>query len=240
MAYEHDGILTVTGGLERFSISSRPLSRRSFLLFGLAAVGCGCVGPMVHLYPPATGEATIPIWVVRHSWHTGLVVPSEAVPSHIWPVREDDPGAKYLEVGWGERDFYQARDPTSGLAVKAAFWPNASVLHVAAFDQPPARVFPTAEIVEIELTSRGFAQLCAFVARAYARDERGRAILLGPGWYGEGRFYLGREPYFLTTCNVWTARALRSAGLGISPIYALTAGNVIFQAKRFGRGIPPR
>ncbi len=216
---------------------SPPLSRRSFLLLGLVAVACGCAGPVAHLYPPIAGESAIAIWIVRHRWHTGLVVPATPVPSQIWPERDDYPGARYLEVGWGDRDFYQARDPTSGLAVRAALWPTPSVLHVVAFAEPPARVFPDAEIVELALSPRGFEQLCAFVAHAYARDARGQATPLGAGWYGDSRFYLGRESYFLTTCNVWTARALRSAGLPISPIYALTAGNVIFQAKRFGKVI---
>jgi uncharacterized protein (TIGR02117 family) len=199
-----------------------------------------CVGPVADLYPPPSDGPAIAIWVVSHGWHTGLVVPWEAVPGEIWPERDDYHGARYLEVGWGDRDFYQAQDPTLGLAIKATFWPTPSAVHVVALNQPPASFFSRAEIVELELTPQGFARLCAFIAHAYARDEHGRAIPLGPGLYGVSQFYLGRESYFLTTCNVWTARALRSAGLPISPIYALTAGNVMFQAKRFGRVMGPR
>lgn len=221
------------------AIRAQALSRRSFLLLGLTAVACGCAGPVADLYPPTAGERAIAIWVVKHGWHTGLVVPVEAVPSQIWPERDDFPGSRYLEVGWGDREFYQAQDPTSGLAVRAALWPTPSVLHVVAFAEPPARLFPSAEIVELHLSPRGFEQLCAFVAHAYARDAAGQAMPLGTGLYGQSRFYLGREPYYLTTCNVWTARALRSAGLPISPIYALTAGNVIFQAGMVGNVIGP-
>lgn len=200
----------------------------------LAAVVGGCVGPVASLYPPTRGEPTVVVWVVGHGWHTGLIVPRRAVPSGIWPRRDDDFDAEYLEIGWGDREFYQAREPTSGLAIKAALWPTPSALHVVAFDSPPARAFPGAEIIELSLSAQGFARLNAFIAQAFARDEHGRALPLGPGLYGASQFYLGRESYYLTTCNVWTARALRSAGLPISPIYALTAGNVVFQAERAG------
>jgi hypothetical protein len=94
------------------------------------------------------GEPTIPVWVVSHGWHTGLAVPARNVPCQLRPEPDRDPPAEYVEVGWGERDFYQARDPTSGLAVRAAVWPSASTLHVATFDRPPTAAFPRAEIVD--------------------------------------------------------------------------------------------
>jgi hypothetical protein len=43
----------------------------------------------------------------------------------------------------------------------------------------------------------------------------------------------------LTTCNVWTARALRAAGFPITPVWALTAANVMFQVES-GRAAPVR
>ena len=36
------------------------------------------------------------------------------------------------------------------------------------------------------------------------------------------------------TCNKWVAQALRSAGCPITPFYALTADNVIYQVAKFG------
>ena len=110
---------------------------------------------------------------------------------------------------------------------------------MATFDRPPTAAFPRAEIVEIDLSPHGFERLCSFVMHAYARDEDGRPTPLGPGLYGDSRFYLGRESYFLTTCNVWTARALRSAGLPISPAYAVTARNVMFQVRKLGKPVGP-
>ena len=199
-----------------------------------------CYGPIASLYPPRGDEIGPRIWIVRHEWHTGLVVRRADVPADVWPERDDFPGAGYLEVGWGERDFYQVHGGTLWLGLKAAFWANDSVLHVAAFSAPPAVYFAGSEVAEIGLSTRGFRDLVAFIADAHARTSAGRAIPLGPGKYGHSRFYLGRERYMLTTCNVWTARALRAAGFPITPVWALTAANVMFQIESGPAGPRPR
>jgi uncharacterized protein (TIGR02117 family) len=169
--------------------------------------------------------------VVKHDWHTGLVLRREDVPADVWPERDEFPHAEYLEVGWGERDFYQAPEGTLWLAIKAAFWPNDSVLHVAGFGAPPAAYFAGADVAEIGLSAAGHRALAAFVADAHARTAEGRAVPLGPGRYGQSRFYLGRERYALTTCNTWTARALRAGGFPITPFWAITSANVMAQVE---------
>lgn len=196
----------------------------------VALLASGCVGAGHGLYPPREGEAVTPVWVVNHGWHTGIVVRRRDLPENLWPQR-DFPEAEFLEVGWGERAFYMAPAGTSGMALRAALWPSASVLHVAGFAGPAERYFPASEIVEIALSRRGFEQLAAFLGEAYATDEAGGAIRLGPGQYPNSVFYLARERYHLfRTCNVWTARALRSGGCPLTAFVSITARNVIDQA----------
>lgn len=208
------------------------------MLVAFLTLSSGCAGPLKGLYPPRAGETVKSVYVVSHGWHTGIVVRRQGIPEGIWPEQQAFPDSDYLEVGWGDRDFYLAAEATSGLALKAAFWPTASVLHIVGVSEPAGRFFPVSEILEIQVSDRGFERLVTFIQDAHARDERGQAILLGPGQYGNSRFYLAREKYFLlNTCNSWTARALRSAGAPITPLYAVTAGNVMSQAKTFGRAV---
>jgi hypothetical protein len=89
-------------------------------------------------------------------------------------------------------------------------------------------------VTPVDLSPAGFRALVGFVAGAHARTADGRAVALGPGRYGDSRFYLGREPYVLTTCNRWTARALRAGGFPIAPAWALTAGGVMRQVEAAG------
>jgi hypothetical protein len=119
------------------------------------------------------------------------------------------------------------------MTVKAALWPTESVLHIVGFSGPVETYFPASEIVGIKLSLRGFERLCAFIQNAYARDASGAVTELGPGLYENSRFYLGRKKFhLLRTCNVWTAQAIRSSGFPITPLYAITASNIIYQTSK--------
>ncbi len=208
------------------------------LLCAVIILSSGCAGSVAGLYPPGEGEAVKSIYVVSHGWHTGVVVRRQDIPDGVWPEHHDFADSEYVEVGWGDRDFYRAPEATSGLALKAVFWPTSSVLHIVGVDDSRERVPPGSEIVKIDLSDRGHTELSTFIQDAYARDERGRAIPLGPGPGRNSRFYLASEKYYLLkTCNNWTARALRSAGLPITPLYAFTARNIMYQVRKFGTAI---
>ena len=126
------------------------------------------------------------------------------------------------------------------LALKAAFNSEASVLHVAGFDPPPATYFSRGEIIAIELSSRGVQALARFVSAAYALDGAGQPIEVGPGPYPLSRFYAATGRYsLLHTCKTWVAEALRAAGCPITPALAVTAGNLLLQAEQCGRMLRP-
>ena len=172
-----------------------------------------------------------------HGWHTGLVIRADDVPGGVWPERADFPGARYLEVAWGDREFYMDPHAGLGLALKAAVVSSGSVLHVVGLAEPPARYFAGREVVEVALSRPGVEALVRFVDAAHARGEAARVSRLGPGLYGDSAFYPATERYSLVnTCNTWIADALRAAGCPVTPAWALTAGAVLRQVRGLGRG----
>ena len=210
-------------------------SGRAALLLVVGLVGAACLGPVRGLYPPQPGEATVTVHVVRHGWHSGLVIRRAQIPTGAWPEPGHFPAARFLEVGWGDRAFYQSPDAGVALAIEASFASEGSVLHVTGLDRLPAERFPHAEITAVELSARGAEALARFVSRGYARDEAGAPIDLGPGLYPGSRFYAATGRYsLLYTCNSWIAEALRAGGCPITPAWALTGGNLAFQARRCG------
>jgi len=172
--------------------------------------------------------------VVNHGWHSAIVVKKADIRAAVLPEIRDFPDAEYLEIGWGDRNYYQAPDPGWGLALKAAFWSNGSVLHVAGFKGPVEKVFH-GEIVEIILSVEAFERLVNFISDTFSRPGEAAPLAVAPGLYSNSRFYsaTGRFHIF-RTCNTWVAEALSSAGVPISPGYAVTAGNLIDQVKQFG------
>jgi len=134
--------------------------------------------------------------------------------------------AAYVEVGWGDRDYYPAPGFNVWYAFKAVAWPTPSVLHVTGFDDPPARRFPESEVIELRLAPAAVERLLAYIAGSLAPEPRP----LAPALYGKGAFYPSREKFHLfKTCNVWVARALREAQVDVRP--ALTTEGLLAQLR---------
>jgi len=207
---------------------------RIWVLF--LATSCGaCATPVRDAPTPSECGLHKTIYLVSHGWHAGIVLRRADIPDSVWPELGDLPDTDYLEVGWGDMDFYQTADPHMGLILKAALLPTASVLHIVGFNGPVPAYFLYSEIIRIELSSAGFEHLSRTIAASFTLDEAGNARSLGPGLYGNSRFYLSRETYHLfNTCNVWTARALRAAGLPITPTRAISVESLMSQARKFG------
>jgi uncharacterized protein (TIGR02117 family) len=211
------------------------LQRMRALVWLLLSLVAGCVNdPLATTSAPE--DRVHSIYVVRHGWHTGVAVRAAEVPFEAWPFLKDFPGASYLELGWGDRDFYPAKDAGPLLALKAIFWPKPGVMHVVGFEDTPERYFRSQQVVQLALSERGFAGLVRHIRQNLELDAHGDPIALGPGLYGRSVFYASRERFHLfSTCNVWTARALRATGLPIAPAGSLTSEGLFAQIRALGR-----
>ncbi|MCK9994254.1 MAG: hypothetical protein Dbin4_02774 [Alphaproteobacteria bacterium] len=182
------------------------------------------------LIPPSPLSAET-LYVVSHGWHTGLAIRRGDIPDGVWPEHAQAPPGEYLEVGWGEREFYQTRDPSLLQALRAALWPSPGVLHLAGFNGPVAERFPYSEVLAIEADAAAMARVARYISDAYERDQAGNVKRMGRGLYGDSRFFAARENFhLLRTCNVWTARALRLAGCPAGA--GVTAENVMAAAAK--------
>ena len=178
---------------------------------------------------------SVSVYLVAHDKHSGIAMRRADIPAGLWPEMRDFPQSDYLEVGWGEREYYFGRDQGFTGAMRAAFGSNnPSVLHVAGVRGSLAKSFPASEIIEVMLPRDGFERLVRYIHDAF--DRKGAPVVapLGPGLYGDSRFYPGWESFhLLRTCNVWTARGLRDAGLPIED--SITMEGVMSQARAIGR-----
>jgi uncharacterized protein (TIGR02117 family) len=175
----------------------------------------------------------IPTWVLDHGWHTAIVVRRGDVDRTLWPEVDDFPEATFIEVAWGDREFYMARPATPWLAIKAAFLASGSVLHVVGSSGLVATHFTESAVVDLRLSRGGFDAMTRFIHEEYQRDREDRPLRLERGLYGTSWFYAARSRYNLfNTCNTWVARALSTAGLAVASAGVITAGEVMRQVKR--------
>jgi uncharacterized protein (TIGR02117 family) len=210
--------------------------RRIAVLVAVAmvtAAGCGVAGKTT---PPAEGGLTRDVWVVRHAWHTRIAVRRADVEVAVWPESRDVGAGTFLEVGWGDRDFYSKPRPSVWDAIDPVVRATPAALHVGALDAAPGDLLPGAASVRLRVTAAGLERLTRFIHDEYVRDADGNPVRIGRGYYARSWFYQARSRYHVifSNSNSWVASALRTAGLPMEPGVALTADAVMDQAAALG------
>ncbi|MGJ0482963.1 MAG: TIGR02117 family protein [Methylomicrobium sp.] len=198
------------------------------VLLALALTACPGKPSIVNPEPHGKAPRLIRVFVASHGWHTGLIVPARPLNNLIPELAGRFGAVDYYEIGWGDKEFYQAREITLRLALQAIFRSEGAVLHVVTVPIDPRVYFSGGQVLEICISESGLASLNAFLINSFARGSAGRIVALSSGLYRDSQFYAGEGRYsLLNTSNKWTAKALASAGLDISPAFMLTAGSIM-------------
>ena len=192
------------------------------------------------LYPPAAGAPSVRILVVHNGYHAGIVLPRAAMAklagergdAALTAVTTRFAAYGWLEIGWGEEEFYRhvptPGDLTLGLALRALFRSNnPSVLHVVGVSDP--RQFVGSPMAELELSDAGFTRLVAKVDATFARGADGQPQDLGPGLYGPSLFYRAVGHFHIGhVCTQWVADMLDAAGVPTAPVLATMPQGLFF------------
>lgn len=175
----------------------------------LAAAGLGA-GLAVNggRTPVAAG---VRIYVADNGAHTDLILPAAAFRDVARPEHLIDPrhGAEpYLAFGWGNRDFYlhtaQWSDLNPWRTAKALAGVGSTVLHVAHVPEPHAG----GSVRAVVLDKEEYRRLVEYVRRTFAAGPVVR------GYGARDAFYSAKGGYSaINTCNEWTGRGLRRAGV---------------------------
>ncbi len=190
-----------------------------------------------HTEMPAAAEQE-EIYIVSHDWHTGFVVPAKRIQNQLPKLRKRFGDIPYIEFGWGDKDFYQAKETSTGLTIKAMLWPTESVIHTVAVHEKAGKYFANSIVEILCLGGREYSSLLRFISESFYKDEYGKILQLKGGIYGNSQFYKGEGNfYFMNTCNKWTAKGLKSAGMDISPTFKLTAGSIMGYVKEYRQAL---
>jgi uncharacterized protein (TIGR02117 family) len=200
------------------------------ITFAIASYFLYCPSPTMGLYPPTPHTKNRTIYFVQHEWHSGLAWAQQSGENFGAEEWKDAP---YIEVGWGDRQFYFAGDKSIPSMLRAAFIPSDSVMHVASFAEPPEKFFRL-PVLKIELSEAGFQNVFAYVKQTFVVNENGdRKFAIGQGQYGTSNFYAAVPKYFSAfNCNTWAAEALRNGGVSVCPNRAVLAKNLGGQLKK--------
>lgn len=212
------------------SMARKSRSMRNIIIVIIVGLISGCSSKplIVHHAGKYTGLGKNEVYIVNHGWHTGFVIPAVAIHEKIPQLKERFGNTPYIEIGWGDMGFYQAKEITSGLTLRATFWPTESVIHSVAVPKKANEYYPNNEVEKICMSDEELSSFMSFIANSFYKDNSGNVVILKNGLYGDSQFYQGVGDYHLmNTCNKWTAKGLKSAGMDISPTFKLTSGSIM-------------
>jgi uncharacterized protein (TIGR02117 family) len=152
--------------------------------------------------------------------HTDLLVPlTPAVKTRLAfaiadGVPLDAPGAEWLLIGWGARDFYTTAGTYADITARATFrgiTGDDAVIRMDAI----GRITDFTGIPLIQLDAVQFAALLDHIAASFAPGPDGApAPLDHPGFTASDRFYPATGHFnILNTCNAWVGETLAAAGV---------------------------
>lgn len=169
-------------------------------------------------YITTNNNSKYTIYLVKYRWHTGIVFNKNAIDTTIWRESNDFSNCKYLDIGWGDKDFYIHRGFDLGLAIKALFYPTPSVLRIEALEFQLADYIKFSDAaLKIKIDSCGFNNLLRFIHNTYKHDAKNKPEIVTSRNNGMVKFYKAKGKYSIfNTCNTWAAKGLNKAGIKIS------------------------
>lgn len=198
--------------------------------------GCSSKPDVIYHADRFTGTGKHKVYIVSHGWHTGFVIEAEQVLNTVPELKQRFSDADYIEFGWGDEGFYRAKEITSALTLKAILWSTDSIIHSVAVPQQVEEYFANSKVQSLCMNDTELTSLIRFIQGSFHTDKNGHILQLEHGIYGDSQFYKGRGDYYLmNTCNKWTAKGLKSAGMDISPAFKLTSDSIMDFIKAFNK-----
>lgn len=198
--------------------------RRSLALLLAACMLALALGTLIPrpLWPEAFAGpvARKHILVLKNPIHTDIVIPlDDGVRQRFrfladTGVAIDNPDMHHIIFGLGGRAFY-IETPTwmdlKPLPMMKALTVDVSVMHV---DLSGHIVEPQPDVEGFNISEDRFTALLDFIAASFQQGPNGPIVIENAGYGRFDRFYEANGFFnALVGCNIWTAAALRSAGL---------------------------
>lgn len=167
-------------------------------------------------------DSGITIFVRTNGVHTWIMMPKVnrymdwrpfAPGEHLRDPRYGR--GNYIAVGYGNRDFYLNTPTWADLSLRTAgvamIGGGPTLLHVEHDNDPRPNEWQR----PIVLRPQEYRRLARYIRDRFRLDAAGRPVpLIGRGYGAWDMFYEANGGYsFVMTCNEWTGRALRAAGI---------------------------
>ncbi|MBL4705630.1 MAG: TIGR02117 family protein [Flavobacteriales bacterium] len=166
----------------------------------------------------------IEAFVISNGVHTDICIPKDLAfewLSFIEPAdyRRSHEEIQYISFGWGDKGFYLDTPKWSDLKISTAFEAmvlnSPTIMHLSVHTSKPE---VSSRIKSISICSKKAMLLKDFIVGSFQTDNNGMPIIISGAGYGSSdNFYEANGAYnMFETCNSWTNKALKTAGIRTS------------------------
>jgi len=157
------------------------------------------------------------IYVASNGVHTDIIVPSESEIVNWNRFLHFDKRNKYIAFGWGDKDFYLNTPTWADLkfrtAFKAAFLFDDGILQVHGYS---SNLQESKHCIKIKLSKDQLNQLNAYIYDSFEMNDLTEPIGVKSNENISSylHYYEAKRQYSIFfTCNNWTSRGLKKAGI---------------------------
>lgn len=191
---------------------------RLALLALFCLIGTGCIGIGRQPWPPAADiPAAVTVYLFNDGFHSGIVMPSWALPLEVADRYADGSARKrpWVEIGYGEEQWLTARDQGLLHSARLFVWPDDGMLLIRYLDTPfPPRIRDhQSRSWPLQVSADGWARFSDLLATWVDTESHVLVPRDLPGCY----YLYSRNAYWIgRTCHDFTAACLRSFGLPLA------------------------
>jgi uncharacterized protein (TIGR02117 family) len=221
--------------LKLFKINTRWRFLRAIFAWPAFAIGLYMIAALIGSLVPANNDWTppsegIPIFVETNGVHVSLIVPivaaGEDLSRYIRPEDLSDPSlyGTHFMIGWGHKAVYRNAktwaDVRSGDVASAVFGSDQTTMHVYHLINP--RASPVRK--QFNVRPSEYRKIIQQIRASFNTGTQGRTTAY-PAYGPNNIFYDAHGHYSaVNTCNNWTGRVLRNAGVRIGAWTPLAGG----------------
>lgn len=155
------------------------------------------------------------LYLTSNGLHTHLIFPRNDVIAHAPYLNSYFQTADFIQIGWGDYNYYGNPLQSRWMGLKALLFPTSSVLGVQGV-RDINELTEKINVYEISLEKLNWNYIVDFVCSFFKTDDLGQVSLVRIKSNNE-HFFAAYGTYSLfNTCNNWTARALKTGGIDVN------------------------
>jgi hypothetical protein len=183
------------------------------------------------------GSDSVKIYIIKDEWHTAFLFEMNDSLINQIPALEDFKNFNFVDIGWGDEEFFQNPSDDIYLAAKAILYPTPSVTRIAGIISKFESILRWVDYcVELNVSKVQFVKLCQFINESFEKDENKNLIITSKRPSGAVIFFKSKLEYHLfNTCNTWIGEGLVFIGFDIDTGGLITAEQLLDELIEVGK-----